>query len=244
MRIAFSGAANTGKSTLLKSFLYTWNNYSTPSKTYRDIIKEENLSHSSKSNTTTQTAILDFMLDQVQGVDKETNIVYDRCPLDALAYTIWCHEKGVEGFDSKYVQNQITLVKESMRFLDIIFVCKFNKDINIVDDGLRDTDKEYIKEVDNIFESLFQQYFQNLHADVFFPKDDSPCLIKLPDDPQQRIDSIADYLTPEGNIWGEEHSILSPDNLKELEGLVKQQQTAHEAEETEKELFKKFGLQR
>ena len=131
MRIAFSGAANTGKSTLLKSFLYTWNNYSTPSKTYRDIIKEENLSHSSKSNTTTQTAILDFMLDQVQGVDRETNIVYDRCPLDALAYTIWCHEKGVEGFDSKYVQNQITLVKESMRFLDIIFICKFNKDINI-----------------------------------------------------------------------------------------------------------------
>jgi len=244
MRIAFSGAANTGKSTLLKSFLYTWKNYNTPEKTYRDVIKEKKLSHSSKSNTETQTAILDFMLDQVQGTDKEANVVYDRCPLDALAYTIWCHEKGVEGFDNKFVQNQITLVRESMRFLDIIFICKFNENMSVVDDGLRDANKDYIKEIDNIFESLFQQYFQNLHADIFFPKDDSPCLIKLPDDPQQRIDSIADYLTPEGDIWGEEHSVLNPEKLTELEKLVKQQLTAHEAEEAEKELFKKFGLQR
>ena len=41
MRIAFSGTGNSGKSTLLKSFLYTWKNYSTPEKTYRDVIKEK-----------------------------------------------------------------------------------------------------------------------------------------------------------------------------------------------------------
>ena len=43
-------------------------------------------------------------------------------------------------------------------------------------------------------------------------------------------------------MYGEESSIFSPDNLNQLEELVKQQQTAHEAEEKEKELKKKFGL--
>ena len=62
MRIAFSGTGNSGKSTLLKSFLYTWKNFSTPEKTYRDVIEEKNLDHSSKTTTNTQKEILNFML--------------------------------------------------------------------------------------------------------------------------------------------------------------------------------------
>ena len=66
MRIAFSGTGNSGKTTLLKSFLYSWNNYTTPEKTYREILEEQNLPHSSKLTTETQTSILNFMVDQVQ----------------------------------------------------------------------------------------------------------------------------------------------------------------------------------
>lgn len=241
MRIAISGSANTGKSTLIQSFLHTWDNYTTPDKTYRDVIKENNLAHSSNTTPETQTIILDSFLDQQQKRPSD-NIIYDRCTLDALAYTIWCFEKGIKGFDNDYVQKQIAIVKESMRSLDLIFLCKFDEKQSVVDDGFRDTDAEYIKELDNIFESLYQQYFQNVHADVFFPKDDSPAVIKLPNKPQERIDLIAEYVTPEGDMYGEEHSILNPDNIAELEQLVQQQKLAQEADEADKELFKKFGL--
>ena len=37
MRIAISGTACQGKSTLVKDFLDLWPSYSTPEKTYRDI---------------------------------------------------------------------------------------------------------------------------------------------------------------------------------------------------------------
>ena len=243
MRIAISGAQNTGKSTLVKSFLYTWKSYETPSKTYRDVLKEKDLDHSSKTTTETQTAILDYFLDELQQHSSvDDNIVYDRCPLDTLVYTIWAHSKGLDGFDNDYVQKQIKLVRESMRFIDIIFVCKFDKTQHVVDDGFRDTDLEYLQEIDNIFESIYQQYFQNVHADVFFPKDDSPAVIKLPHSAQKRIDLIAEYVAPDGGMHSEEDSILNPENLNELEQLVKQQHAAHEAEEHEKELFKKFGL--
>lgn len=243
MRIAISGAHNTGKTTLVKSFLYTWDNYETPEKTYRDILKEQNLDHSSKTTPETQTAILNYFLDELQKYSSvDDKVVYDRCPLDTLAYTIYAHGKGLDGFDNKYVQDQIKLVRESMRFLDIIFICKFDKSQQIVDDGVRDTDSGYLKEIDNIFESLYQQYFQNVDADVFFPKDDSPAVIKLPNKAQQRIDLIAEYVAPDGGMFSNEDSVLNPENLNELEKLVKQQQNAQELEEQEKELFRKFGL--
>ena len=242
MRIAFSGTGNSGKTTLLKSFLYTWTNYKSPEKTYREMLEEKELPHSSKLTKETQESILDFMVEQVQTTNKDDNIAYDRCPLDAIAYTMWAHDKNIEGFTKSFVTEQIKLMKESMRSLDIIFLCRFDSSQAVVDDGFRDTDREFIVEVDNIFYSLYRQYTEHPEADIFFPKADSPCIILLPDKGQERIDLIGEYVTPDGSMYGDEESIFSPENINELEGLVKQQQAAHEAEEKEKELKKKFGL--
>jgi predicted ATPase len=242
MRIAFSGTANTGKSTLIKNFLTVWSGYNTPERTYRDLIKEKNLEHSSNTNIITQWEVLNFMIDQLQSYDKKAKVIFDRCPLDNLAYTLWAHDKGVEGFDKQFVDKCITLTRESMRYIDIIFLLEYNESIKIEEDGLRDTNKGFIKEVDNIFKALFAQYEQNYDADVFFPKDDSPGVIILPADPQRRIDIISEYITPTGDIYGDEHSIFNPEKLDELEALVKQQKQALEQEQHEKELYKKFGL--
>ena len=240
MRIAFSGTGNSGKSTLVKSFLYTWKNYTTPDKTYREVLEEDNLPHSSKTTTKTQEKILNFMIDQIQSAEKDSNIIFDRCPLDNIAYSMWCNEKGVKGFSNSYVSEQIELMKESMRSIDIIFLCRFDESQAIQDDGFRDTDKNFIKEVDNIFHSLYMQYTQNPESDVFFPKGDSPCIIELPNKGQDRIDLISQYVTPEGVMYGDEESIFS--DIDKLEQLVTQQKSALDQEEQEKELYKRFGL--
>lgn len=242
MRIAFSGTANTGKTTLIKNFLAVWTQYSTPEKSYRDLIKEKNLSHSSNTTVDTQWDILNHMIDQLQTYDKKSKIVFDRCPLDNLAYTLWAYDKGIQGFDKAYVDKCITLTKESMRRIDIIFLLKYDESIKIENDGLRDTDTAFIKEIDNIFNSLYEQYYQNPEADIFFPKHDSPGIIVLPANPQRRIDLIAEYLNPEGDIYGDEHSLFNPEKIHELEALVRQQKAALDQENREKELYKKFGL--
>ena len=242
MRIAFSGTGNSGKTTLLKSFLFNWDSYSTPEKTYRDVITEEKLEHSSKTTTATQEKILNFMIDQLQLHDKDDKILYDQCPLDNIAYSMWCHDKSVEGFTKKFVTKQIALMKESMRYLDIIFLCRFDETQAIQEDGFRDADKGFIKEVDNIFYSLYNQYVQNPEADVFFPVGDTPCILLLPEEPQQRIDLMAEYIAADGDLIDDEQSILNPNNINELESLVQQQQIALDKEEHQKELEKKFGL--
>tara|TARA_R110002020_G_scaffold201949_4_gene404899 strand:- start:14328 stop:15080 length:753 start_codon:yes stop_codon:yes gene_type:complete len=246
MRIAFSGTAHSGKSTLLNSFLYTWKNFESPKKTYRDLLKEESLTHSSKTTSKTQERILDFMLDQLQEYDKDSKVVYDRCPLDNIAYTMWCHDKNKKGFSKTFVSKQIQLMRESMRFLDIIFLCRYNEQSGqSTDNGnkLREKDTRFIKEIDNIFFSLYNQYMHNPEADIFFPKGDTPCIIILPDDQQGRIDLISEYVNTDGELFGEEESILNPDNIDKLEQLVKEQEKARDKEETEKELYKKFGLE-
>ena len=242
MRIAISGAQNTGKSTLVRSFLHTWTNYSKPKSTYREKLKADNIQHSSKTTPSTQKMILDSMVDQMLQTKVDDNIIYDRCPLDVLAYTIWSSEKGKDGFDDGFITDQINIVRESMRFIDIVFLCKYNRKLDPVEDGQRDTNKTHIVEIDNIFESIFQQYTQNLDADIFFPKDDSPCVIKLPHTQQERIDIIQEYVTPEGTMYGDEDSILNPDNIADLEKLVMQQKAAQEGEEAQQELLKKFHL--
>jgi len=242
MRIAVSGTACSGKSTLVKNILTVWPNYKTPPKTYRDLIKEKNLPHSSSTSIDTQWDILNFMLDQLQSTSKDATVVFDRCPLDNLAYTLWAHDKGIEGFTKEYVDKAIKLTKESMRFLDVIFLLKYDPSIKVVDDELRDTDITFIQEIDNIFDALYIQYRQNYEADIFFPKDDSPGIIVLPTTPKGRIDIISDYISPQGKLYSDEDSIFNPEKLNELEALVKQQKAALDQEEAEKALFEKFKI--
>ena len=158
MRIAFSGTANSGKSTMVKSFLHTWSNYKTPEETYRDKLNEKKLEHSSKTTPETQTLILDFLVDQIQGKDLKDKIVYDRCPLDAVAYTMWANGKEMEGFTDEFVEKQITMSREALRSLDIIFMTRFNEKFGVVDDGTRDVDLKFINEMDNIFYTLYAIY--------------------------------------------------------------------------------------
>jgi GTPase SAR1 family protein len=240
MRIAFSGTGNSGKTTMIKSFLHTWSNYTTPDKTYREVLQKNNLLHSSKTTTDTQSKILDFMIDQVQSYDKDAKVVFDRCSLDNIAYSLWANEKDIKGFTKQFLSKQIDLMKESMRSLDIIFMCRFDAKQLIEDDGFRDTDKEFIQEVDNIFYSLYNQYRQNPEADIFFPKGDSPAIIELPHTAQERIDLISEYVNIDGELYGDETSIFS--DVDKLEQLVYEQEQAHKAEEKDKELYKRFGL--
>ena len=242
MRIAFSGPDNSGKTTTVKSFLYTWNNYITPKKTYRDLIQENNPKHSKDITPSTQSTILDSMA-KVQEENKDAaHIVYDRCTLDNIAYTLWSHEKGVEGFTKEFCADQIAIMRDSMKHLDIIFLCKFHESQQIEDDGTGETDKEYIKEVDNIFNSLYSQYNHNVESDIFFPKGDSPCVLTVPDDAQKRIDLISEYVDEEGDLYGDEDSVLNSENLKELESLVYEQKAEVDREEHMKDLHRKFGI--
>lgn len=241
MRIAISGAQNTGKTTLVKAILEKWPMYKTPSKSYRDVIIEKGLTHSSKTTVETQNAILDFMIESHSSYTSiNDNILFDRCTIDNIVYSMWANAAGIDGFPNEYISEVLKKHKEVMRKLDIVFVLRHDKERPIEDDGIRDINPEYVKDIDLIFGAICDQYYNNPDGDVFFPKNDMPAIIELPHSHTERMSLIGDYIDQYGDLVDTSESVLSPENIQKVESLIKQQYIAKEQEDKDKELFKKF----
>jgi predicted ATPase len=223
MKIAFAGAHNTGKSTLIKSFLQKWQMYKTPSKTYRDIIKEKDLKHSSNTTAETQLLILDWMTQTLEINKDVKHVVYDRCPLDNLAYTLHATEKDLISEDVLGIT--VDIVRRSLKNLDIIFWIKYDPTIKVVADGLRDTNLNYIQEIDDIFAGLYEQYSDQLENTPFFIADDMPAIIPIENIPNldDRIAWIGEFIDQKGELIETQDSILDPKNLEMMEQMLKDQ---------------------
>jgi hypothetical protein len=204
MRIAISGTGNQGKSTLISDFQQEWPNFKTDSVTYRQKLVDEKLPHSKEATKDTQWRILNHMIDEMQSYGPDDNIIMDRCPIDNLVYSLWCFDKGVGDIDKEFIDKCIPLVCESMRNLDIIFFTPITKaaPVAIEDDGIRETDEVYIKEIDNIFKMIGAQHHQNSGTNPFFPKDDAPGWIEVFGNRQMRIAMIRQYVDVDGDLIG------------------------------------------
>jgi thymidylate kinase len=219
MRIAISGASNSGKSTLINSFLRRWPMYATPMKSYRDILKEHNLEHSTKTNEETQLLILDSMMKVQEGFKSTDNIIFDRCTWDNLAYTLVANSYAQ--VSDEVTAASISFVKESMKNIDIIFWLEYDSDIKILDNGTRDTNTDYIKEVDGVFKQLYEHYSNDLETDIFYSKEDCPAIIpvegKTVDD---RIFYISQFIDDTGRLIEPDGSLFSEENLQILEQML------------------------
>ena len=235
MRIAFSGTQNTGKSTLVKAFLSKYPMYLSPDKTYRDIITENNLTHSSNTTEETQLLILDWMMKTHEKYTKSAKVVHDRCVWDNLAYTLAANAHGK--VSDEVTAASISLVRESLKYLDIIFWLPYSDHIKIVDDGMRDTDEMHIREVDSIFEQLYEQYCENLESDIFYPKEDTPAIIKIEGlSVDDRMAYIGEFIDDKGNAVEPDSNLFSEDNLKMLEELLKDQEYAKASDDALKQI--------
>ena len=244
MRIAISGTANLGKSTLVQDFLQEWNMYGREVKTYRDVLNEKQLPHSKKTTKESQKAILDYMVDTLKEFKKGDKVIFDRCPLDNLVYSMWAMSQEDSDIDEDFIDECIPIVKEALTNLDIIFfipMTKFNK-IDIEDDGFRETDKQYIKEIDNFFKVLQRHYHEHPQDNPFFPRDDSPALIEVFGSREERINMIKLYIDAEGDLIGGDGSsdIFNPENLDIMEKLLESQGLAKKDEDEFKEQLEKI----
>jgi len=246
MRIAISGTANVGKSTLIKDFLKNWPTYKTPESSYREFFKENKYSHSKNCNKEGQWAILNHMIDEMQKYGKDDNVIFDRCPLDNLIYSLWSCEKSASDIDEEFLAKCIPVVKESMKHLDVIFFVPISKSspIPVIEDGSRETDSVYITEIDNLFKAIFHLYQHSFDNNPFLPNDDCPAIIEIFGNPLERIILLQQYLNVDGAVIGDEAgSILDPENIKDLENLLMEQMTASEKESVykrEKQLVDEF----
>lgn len=208
MRIALIGAHSVGKSTLIEEFLKQWPMYKRPEKTYRNIIKEKNLNINKQGDKQSQKEILNALVDELQlaVASDDKYVIFDRCPVDNIAYTLWHHAKDTPGFGVEFVIDSKTIATLSLKHLDLIFYIPARKEIPITPRDGRETDEIFREEIDNIFESLVASYEKNTGA--FFPLEDCPAVIRLDGPPDMRLPQMKLYIKENGNAFGEEDGTL------------------------------------
>ena len=235
MRIAICGTSNVGKSTLIQDFLQEWDMYGREVKTYRDVLNEKNLSHSKNTTKESQKAILDYMVETLKEFKEGDKVIFDRCPLDNLVYSMWGMSQEDNDIDEDFIDECIPIVNEALKNLDIIFFIPITKhnDIVIEDNGDRETDEQYIKEIDSFFKVIKRHYHENPQDNPFFPRDDSPALIEVFGSRQERIQMIKLYLDIDGDLIGGDgqSDVFSPENMDLMEKLLESQGLAKKEED-------------
>jgi len=207
MRIAVIGTANIGKTTYIKDFLKKWTMYEAVDSNYRNILKEKNLPHSKNGNEESQTIIMNCLVDEIVENSKKDFVIFDRCVLDVLAYSSWLHLN--DKVSEKFLDQQRILVRETLKLYDLLFFIPLTKiaPIQIEDNGIRETDPIYREEIDTIFKSFEESYHRG--DGRIFPKDDSPAIIEIFGNQEERIKMTELYLREDGKCFGEDESLIS-----------------------------------
>ncbi len=148
MKIAVIGPQNTGKTTFINDFINNFSEYNTPKETYRDIIKQNNLSINQKTSKESQKIIRDFIFHQIYNNTKRS-VIFDRSVVCNYVYSL--ASKGKEGVDGEFLSETKDIMYKSLDCLDYLFFIPTALSVGIVNDKLRDTDMSFIDKINHIF---------------------------------------------------------------------------------------------
>lgn len=199
MRIAISGTSNIGKQQFKQSLLRQFPQFKTPDTTYKHVIdaiyQKSQQEERETSAADIQWNILNYMIDTFQKYDRDDKVLFDGCPLDNILYSLYIMEKapGVSKIDSKFIDNCVPVVRESMKYIDIIFLLPITKS----DQSERKFTQED-REINNLFDALHKQYLQG--TSPFLPKDDQPAIIEVFGNDAQRLQMVKLYLDESGDV--------------------------------------------
>ena len=146
MKIGCIGTQNTGKTTFIKDLIATYPQFTTPGKTYRDVIRKYGLKINQNATIVHQWILFCELLAMGNKTYRKP-VVFDRTPFDAYIYTLYVAGKP-DG-----LEEMRELADQSLEKLDMIFMFPIagNEHITLKDDGLRDIDANYRENINDLF---------------------------------------------------------------------------------------------
>jgi len=213
-KIGIIGTQCIGKSTLIEDMMLQWPQLSRPEITYRDLIKEKNLPINKNGTKESQGLILDFLVEEAKKNYGKKKMIFDRTPLDNLAYSFWLFEKGLSDIDQDFLDKSIIKSRNAMSEYSILFYLPLIEQNNVplIQKEHRDIDPLYRAEIDVLFDTFYRAW-ESRNTELF-NNIDTPPIIPIFGNPLQRIQMIQLYINDKCEFYGETDSLITEDVIQ------------------------------
>lgn len=160
VRVAFSGAQSTGKTTLLNALRESAD--FKDSKFWDEItrqIKEQGFEINEQGTDATQLKIMQehkrrVQADQAGDAEDSGLVIFDRCSLDGLVYTQYLYNRGQ--LTKETLDEATKVFEDTISSWDAIFFLR--PEFEIVDDGVRSVNVEFHRNIVFLFDHFIEKY--------------------------------------------------------------------------------------
>lgn len=186
MRIAVSGTHYIGKSTLIEDFIKKHPDYTSEIEPYYQLLDEKTMEPALEPGLDSLLEQLDFSIEQLNEHAGEKNIIFDRCPIDFIAYAMCALEQDDVDIHDSELAERFPDVKEALNHLDLIVFLPITKE-NLI--AYTEENPTYRKAADTCFKKIYRDDICDI-----FPRYGHPKVIELWGDRSTRLKNLESYL--------------------------------------------------
>lgn len=160
MRIAVSGTHSVGKSTLVADLLAALPGYRHEEEPYRMLRGQYPIKFGKESTKYCNGVQAYYSISRVLSYRSAgENVVFDRAPVDYIAYSQYTAHFGETDLDEGFVASLVEPVRESLANLDLIVFVPISKHhpMHLEADGIRPVDPTYRVHVDKDFKAIYRE---------------------------------------------------------------------------------------
>lgn len=186
MRIAVSGTHFIGKSTLIDDFLKRHADYKLEIEPYYKLEEEKTMELSLEPSLDSLLEQLDYSIQQLNEHANEPNIIFDRCPVDFLAYAMYSLDQDDIDINDSDVSERFADIKAALNHLDLIVFLPIASGNSI---EYSEENPAYRKAADKWFKKIYRDDICDI-----FPRYNHPKVIEIAGDRITRIKKLESYL--------------------------------------------------
>ena len=186
MRIAVSGTHFIGKTTLIEDFLKKHPDYRCEQEAYYKLQDEKAMELSLEPSLDSLLEQLDYSIEQLNETANERNVIFDRCSIDFIAYSMIALEQDSIDINDSEVSERFPEIKAALNTLDLILFLPITKENSI---EYTEENPDYRKAADKYFKKIYRDDVCDI-----FPRYGHPKIIEIWGDRAARIKKIESYL--------------------------------------------------
>jgi AAA domain len=128
MRIAVSGTHCVGKTSFIEEFLRAHPEFTFEPEPYAVLVEDYGEEFSSEPTVDDFYRQLEFNIERLHEHKPDERVIYERCPVDFLAYILALRDLKIELVSSTFIERVVELVLDAIQLLDVITFLPIEED--------------------------------------------------------------------------------------------------------------------